>query len=164
MTFRQKTIVGVASIEAILLLILVWTGINYLRTSNETELIKRASATLTLLSRASRDAGTLHRHCHAARHRQRRRRGHRSWTTYASRNPDGIILSGGQANNSRQADALTPTIAMPLSMMTRFDSAIDIKESKTVYGRIEIGLVNHTHQNHCQRRTPQGRTNSPDRG
>ncbi len=56
MTFRQKTIIGVASIEAILLLILVWTGISYLRTSNESELIKRASTTLTLLSRASRDA------------------------------------------------------------------------------------------------------------
>ena len=55
MSFRLKTIIGIASIEAVLLLFLIWTGINYLRTSNEEELIKRASTTLTLLLHASRD-------------------------------------------------------------------------------------------------------------
>jgi hypothetical protein len=56
MSFRLKTIIGVAVIEAALLLLLIWTGINYLRAAEERELIKRASTTLTLLSRASRDA------------------------------------------------------------------------------------------------------------
>jgi two-component system sensor histidine kinase/response regulator len=55
-SFRLKTIIGIAAIEAVLLLFLVWTGINYLRTSAEAELTKRASSTLTLLARASRDA------------------------------------------------------------------------------------------------------------
>jgi hypothetical protein len=56
MSFRLKTIIGVAVIEAVLLLFLIWSGINYLRASNESQLIKRASASLTLLARASRDA------------------------------------------------------------------------------------------------------------
>ena len=56
MSFRLKTIIGVAFIEAVLLLFLVWTGISYLRTSSEAELLKRATSTLTLLSQATRDS------------------------------------------------------------------------------------------------------------
>jgi PAS domain S-box-containing protein len=56
MSFRLKTILGVATIEALLLLFLIWSAMHYLRASNEEELIKRASSTLTLLSQASHDA------------------------------------------------------------------------------------------------------------
>jgi len=137
-TFRQKTILGVASIEAILLLILVWTGINYLRTSNETELIKRASSTLTLLSRATRDAvlstdiATLQDIVNDAIATP-------ELGYVRIRNPDGIILAEAgdhlPAGGGFTADRNYATVDDG-----SFDSAIDIKESNTRYGRIEIGL------------------------
>ena len=138
MTFRQKTILGVASIEAVLLLVLVWTGINYLRTSNETELIKRASSTLTLLSRATRDAvlstdiATLQDIVNDAIATP-------ELGYVRIRNPDGVILAEAgdhlPADGSFTADRNYATVDDG-----SFDSAIDIKESNTRYGRIEIGL------------------------
>ena len=138
MTFRQKTILGVASIEAVLLLILVWTGISYLRMSNEAELIKRASTTLTLLSRASRDA-VLSTDIATLQH----------IVDDAIVTPElgyvrilaanGVILAeaGPQlgAHGSFKADLHYTDVDDG-----SFDSAIDIEESNTRYGRIEIGL------------------------
>jgi PAS domain S-box-containing protein len=137
-TFRQKTILGVASIEAILLLILVWTGISYLRTSNETELIKRASSTLTLLSRATRDAllstdiATLQDIVNDAIATP-------ELSYVRIRNQDGVILAeaGDQLPAGMRFSADRNYASVDDD---RFDSAIDIKESNTRYGRIEIGL------------------------
>jgi len=137
-TFRQKTIIGIASIEAVLLLILVWTGISYLRMSNEAELIKRASTTLTLLSRASRDA-VLSTDIATLQH----------IVDDAIVTPElgyvrilaanGVILAeaGPQlgAHGSFKADLHYTDVDDG-----SFDSAIDIEESNTRYGRIEIGL------------------------
>jgi PAS domain S-box-containing protein len=137
-TFRQKTILGVASIEAVLLLILVWTGINYLRTSNETELIKRASSTLTLLSRATRDAvlstdiATLQDIVNDAIATP-------ELSYVRIRNHDGVILA--EAGEQMPADSDFSADHDYASVDDgRYDSAIDIKESSTLYGRIEIGL------------------------
>jgi hypothetical protein len=137
-TFRQKTIIGVASIEAILLLILVWTGISYLRTSNESELIKRASTTLTLLSRASRDAvlstdiATLQDIVNDAIATP-------GLGYVRILAPNGVILAeaGSQlpASGSFSADVNYAGVDDG-----SFDKAIDITESNTHYGRIEIGL------------------------
>ena len=142
MSFRLKTIIGVACIEAVLLLFLVWTGINHLRTTTEAELTKRASSTLTLLSRASRDAvlssdiATLE-----------------DLAFEAIKTPEldyvrildsrGIILA--EARNSSYQD--TPFLEDHSYQSVQdgvFDTAIDIDESNTFYGRIEIGLnTNH---------------------
>jgi len=137
-TFRQKTILGVASIEAILLLILVWTGISYLRTSNESELIKRASTTLTLLSRASRDAvlstdiATLEDIVNDAIETP-------GLGYVRILAPNDVILAeaGSQlpATGSFSADVNYTDVDDGI-----FDNAIDITESNTRYGRIEIGL------------------------
>ena len=56
MSFRLKTILGIALIEAILLVILVWNSLSFLQTSNEEELYKRASTTATLFATAVKDA------------------------------------------------------------------------------------------------------------
>ena len=141
MSFRLKTIIGIAAIEAVLLLFLVWTGINYLRTSAEAELTKRASSTLTLLARASRDAvlssdiATLE-----------------DLAFEAIKTPEldyvrildsrGIILA--EARNTSYQD--TPFLEDHSYQSVQdgvFDTAIDIDESNTFYGRIEIGLNTH---------------------
>jgi PAS domain S-box-containing protein len=56
LSFRLKTIIGVALIEAILLFILVYTSIDYLKQSNQSEIEKRASLTTSLFSVAAKDA------------------------------------------------------------------------------------------------------------
>jgi PAS domain S-box-containing protein len=138
MSFRLKTIIGIATIEAVLLLFLVWTGISYLRTSTEAELTKRASSTLTLLSRASRDAllstdiATLD-----------------DIVLEAIKTPelDYVRILDGRGRVLAEARN-TPPAELPFSEDHSyegvadgvFDTSIDIAVSNTNYGRIEIGL------------------------
>lgn len=56
MNFRLKTILGIASIEATLLLALVISSLAYLHDSNEQELQRRAVTTATLFATAAADA------------------------------------------------------------------------------------------------------------
>ena len=56
MSFRLKTIIGIALIEGILLLILVVSGITYLTESSEKELALRARSTAEAMANLTRDA------------------------------------------------------------------------------------------------------------
>lgn len=56
MSFRAKTIIGIALIESVLLLVLVFSGLNYLSESNTLQLEQRARSTAKLFSVATRDA------------------------------------------------------------------------------------------------------------
>ncbi|HWR59770.1 MAG TPA: ATP-binding protein [Thermodesulfovibrionales bacterium] len=56
MTFRSKTILGIAAIEAALLLILIWTVLSYIHNSTEDELVKRAGITAKLIATITRDS------------------------------------------------------------------------------------------------------------
>lgn len=50
MTLRLKTVLGVAAIEAVLLCLLIWNGLNFLRESNTGQLEKRARTTAELFA------------------------------------------------------------------------------------------------------------------
>ncbi|WP_135078853.1 PAS domain S-box protein [Terasakiella sp. SH-1] len=56
MSFRLKTILGVATIEIALLVILVWSSLNILHKSHEEELQRQADVIISLLVNATRDA------------------------------------------------------------------------------------------------------------
>ncbi|ABZ76083.1 multi-sensor hybrid histidine kinase [Shewanella halifaxensis HAW-EB4] len=56
MSFRIKTILGIAIIEGLLLMLLVYTSVDYLKTSNQAEIEKRASSTASLFAAAAKDA------------------------------------------------------------------------------------------------------------
>ncbi len=56
MSFRLKTILGIAAIEIVLLAILVVSGLHYLKTSNETELLRSGNVTARLFSTMIADA------------------------------------------------------------------------------------------------------------
>lgn len=56
MSFRLKTILGIAIIEAVLLFILIISVLGLLRSSNEEELFKRAYTTAQLFASSTRDA------------------------------------------------------------------------------------------------------------
>jgi PAS domain S-box-containing protein len=56
LSFRLKTILGIAIIEGVLLLLLVYTSVSYLKKSNQTEVEKRAQLTVSLFSVVAKDA------------------------------------------------------------------------------------------------------------
>lgn len=56
MSFRLKTVIGIAIIEIVLLAILVISGLGYLRSSNETRLIEQAGTSSKLLATMTTDA------------------------------------------------------------------------------------------------------------
>ncbi len=56
MTFRLKTIIGIATIEIVLLVILVISAMGFLRDSNESQLIQRADTTTEMFVNATKDA------------------------------------------------------------------------------------------------------------
>ncbi|MCK6264949.1 response regulator [Vibrio sp. ZSDE26] len=56
MTFRAKTIIGIALIEIVLLMFLVFSAMSFLSESNEKQLIQRANSTATMFVNATKDA------------------------------------------------------------------------------------------------------------
>ena len=56
MSFRLKTVLGIAIIEAIALSLLIWTSLNFLKTSNERALMERASTTALMFATMTTDA------------------------------------------------------------------------------------------------------------
>ena len=56
MNFRTKTVLGIALIESILLVILVFSALNFLHDSNEKQLLQRATITSRLFGNAVKDA------------------------------------------------------------------------------------------------------------
>gem|GEM_PF-5491632 len=56
MSFRLKTILGIAAIEAALLVLLVWNGLSYLHTTNETALETRAVTSARMFAATIKNA------------------------------------------------------------------------------------------------------------
>lgn len=56
MTFRIKTILGIAAIEIALLILLVLSSMSFLSSSNETLLLQRVDATATMLADSAKEA------------------------------------------------------------------------------------------------------------
>ncbi len=56
MSFRLKTIIGIAAIEFLMLAVLVVSSLNYIRTSNEGRIVEQAQTTSRLLSTMTADA------------------------------------------------------------------------------------------------------------
>ncbi|HKJ71904.1 MAG TPA: diguanylate cyclase, partial [Gammaproteobacteria bacterium] len=55
MSFRLKTIAGIALIEALMLAILIWSSLTFIRSSNQEELDKRATTTAQLFASMAKD-------------------------------------------------------------------------------------------------------------
>ncbi|MCH9671404.1 MAG: HAMP domain-containing protein [Gammaproteobacteria bacterium] len=138
MSFRLKTTIGIALIEALLLVLLVWTSVNFLRDSTEEELLKRARTAATLFATTSKDA-VLSTDLASLE----------AFVSETLRNPDviyarvisaevGILAQGGDAD----------VIARPFIADTKVSEVTDgvldavalIEESGIEFGRVEIGI------------------------
>lgn len=138
MSIRLKTILGVALIEAILLLLLVTMTLDYLRSTNYDGLVKRASTTATLFATTSKDAVLSYDLASLE-----------AFVREVMKNPDltyarvlgpagEIFAAAGQAEALSLAFSADQTVEDVDDGV--FDTYAEIVESGVVYGRVEIGL------------------------
>ena len=137
MSFRLKTILGVALIEAVLLLILVVSSLNFLSSSNEAQLLQRANTTSTLFANATKNAvlatdlATLE-----------------SFVDGILSNPEIVYVRIFGENLVLAEGGPAAFLAEPRTVDNRledatdgvFDTVVPIEVEGDVYGRIELGL------------------------
>ncbi|MEM9441240.1 MAG: ATP-binding protein [Pseudomonadota bacterium] len=139
MSFRLKTVLGIACIEALLLTILVVSGLNYLSSSNAKQLLQRAATTAKLVATMTGDAviavdlATLD-----------------VLVDQALRNPDIVYLritsnNGTTLSEGGDATALAAAFVEDHSIdQTSNDRRLDVSAPITVagsdFGRVELGL------------------------
>jgi C4-dicarboxylate-specific signal transduction histidine kinase len=137
-SLRNKTILGVALIEAILLIILVFTAVNFMRNTLNEDLTKRAFTVATLFATTTKnsvlsyDLASLDAYC-----------------IELMKNPDvayvRVISDSGQLFAHAGNEKL---LSKPFSLDKEvksvddgvFDSFAEIIESGHLYGRVEVGL------------------------
>lgn len=138
MSFRLKTILGIASIEVILLAMLIWSSLDFLKTSNEEELIKRAATTATLFATTTKDA-VLATDVASLK----------SFVKELLKNPgliyarvistsDGVLAQGGDPQALAQPFVGDDSYGKINDGI--FDTSVNIVQAGMVYGRVEIGL------------------------
>jgi PAS domain S-box-containing protein len=136
-SFRLKTIVGVALIEGILLLILVLSSVNYLTQSSEEELALRAQLTAESMANLTRDAVLA---TDLARLESVAKRSLVS--------PDIVYVRIMDSEGTLTAVGSPQMLARPFMADSRldavedgvFDVGVDMAEGDYAIGRVEIGL------------------------
>ena len=137
MSFRFKTILGIVFIQAALLILLTWYGINTLKSSNDQELQKRAATAATLFASTTKNA-VLASDLAALE----------SFVSELLTNPDLIYarVIGKQAVLAEGGDraALAKTFSADKHFEdvgdAVFDTYADINIAGEKYGRIELGF------------------------
>ncbi|VAX23156.1 diguanylate cyclase/phosphodiesterase (GGDEF & EAL domains) with PAS/PAC sensor(s) [hydrothermal vent metagenome] len=137
MSFRAKTILGIAAIEIILLALLILGGLNYLLSSSENALIKRANDTASFFATVTKDAVlstdlvSLESFVKEILKNER--------VVYARIIADGILLAEGG-----QQSSLTRPYKKDVSLADVEDDVFDvsakIKKDGATVGRVELGL------------------------
>jgi diguanylate cyclase (GGDEF)-like protein len=141
MSFRLKTILGIAAIEAVLLLTLIVSSLQFLRASNEEELIKRAATAATLFATTTKDAVLATDLASLD-----------SFVKEALKNPGLVyarVISTTEGTLAQDGDpaALASRFVADQSYENVddgiFDTFADIVAGGMVYGRVEVGLSTH---------------------
>ena len=138
MSFRLKTILGIAFIEAALLLVLLFIGSSFLHSSNENQLLQRASTTTKLFATTTKDAvlatdlASLESFVAAMLTNK--------GVLYARviGEEEVILAEAGDVDLLRQPFKADTDLQDTNDGV--FDSYAAINEAGTAYGRVEIGL------------------------
>ncbi len=137
MSFRFKTIIGIALIESILLLTLIMSVLGFLHTSHEKEINQRALSTAKLFATMSKDAvlasdlASLESFVKDLLTNED--------IVYARIYGDGIVLAQGGKKKHLQRTYKNDASLDQVSDGV-FDVSANIVESDYIYGRVEIGL------------------------
>ncbi|MEM9490411.1 MAG: ATP-binding protein, partial [Myxococcota bacterium] len=137
MSFRLKTVIGIALIEFVLLAILIWSSLSFLRSSNEEQLSDHAATTATLFATTTQDA-VLATDLASLE----------SFVAEALTNPgllyarvrdtEQVLAEGGDPQAlGREFRADTDLRSVDDDI---FDISADIEEEGMRFGRVEIGL------------------------
>lgn len=139
MSFRLKTVLGIAAIEFVLLAILVVSGLHYLRSSNEAQLLERSQVTARLFSTMTSDAllsldlATLDALVSQTLQND-------DILYVRVRNANGLIVAQGGDEDALEADFLEDSSIDATSNDMRLDVAAPITSAGKNFGRVEIGL------------------------
>lgn len=138
LSLRNKTIISIAFIEAALLIVLIFTAVNFMRDTLNTDLAKRSSTIATLFASTTKNAVLTYDLA--------------SLETYCAElmnNPDIAYVRIVNSKNQILAEAgdkdlLTRPFIQDekVDMVSDgiFDSFANIKESEHIYGRVELGI------------------------
>jgi PAS domain S-box-containing protein len=139
MSYRLKTILGVALIEAILLAVLIWNSTEILTQSVEDGLTKRAVTTTRLFAYAAKDAvisddlATLDTLVNELAENP-------DLTYVRVLGPDNVVL----AQASAQQHSIPSSFKMDSSYRSTddgvYDAFAEITEASAIFGRVEIGF------------------------
>lgn len=137
MSFRLKTIIGIALIEGSLLLFLVWSGVGYLMQSTQDELAIRAQVTSESFANLTRDAVLSTDLARLESVAQR-----------AMDSSDIVYVRFMDVENVLMEAGDKQALARPFMQDSRLDEAsdgvfdvgVDITEDGDFYGRVELGL------------------------
>ncbi|MGD9210654.1 MAG: PAS domain S-box protein [Desulfobacteraceae bacterium] len=138
MSFKLKTIVGIAVIEAILLFSLIWNSLNFLKTSNQEELVRHAGTTIKLLATMTKDA-VLSTDLDTLESFIREILKNRGivYARIISRS-DGILAKGGSKEALKRS--FVPDTSVDNVTDNVFDISSPISEGGISYGSVEVGL------------------------
>jgi len=137
-SLRVKTILGIALIEALLLVILVSMTLNYLKTTNYSSLAKRATTTAELFSTTTKDAVLSYDLASLE-----------SFVNEVLKNPDlsyarvlgpngEVFASGGDKAGLTKKFELDKQVERVNDGI--FDTYANIEEAGVLYGQVEIGI------------------------
>ncbi len=139
MSFRLKTVLGIAAIEFVLLAILVISGLHYLRSSNEAQLLERSQVTARLFSTMTSDAllsldlATLDALVSQTLQND-------DILYVRVRNANGLVVAQGGDEEALAADFSQDTSIEATSNDRRLDVSAPITSAGKEFGRVEIGL------------------------
>jgi two-component system sensor histidine kinase/response regulator len=137
-SFRLKTILGIAAIEAILLAILIFSGLRWLHDSNEEQLVQRSATTARLFATTTKNA-VLTMDLASLESLVREALANPGVVYARVRGEDGEVLAEGG-----EKDVLARPFAADtdpsLARDGVFDSWADIAEGGVHFGRVEVGL------------------------
>ncbi len=136
MSFRLKVSLGVAAMQAIMFLTLIWSGLHSLHTSNETEMIARASTTAKLFATLAKDA-VLSMDLASLD----------SFVAEVLSNP-GVVYAECDRQHVLAQDGDPEALSRPFERDQHFadvddgifDTYAEIAEAEMTFGRVEIGL------------------------
>ncbi|MGD1888087.1 MAG: ATP-binding protein [Cohaesibacteraceae bacterium] len=141
MSFRLKTILGIALIEVVVLATLVGNSLHHLKTTNEQELFTRAKVTTQLLATMTSDA-TISFDLATLDSLVQQTLRNEGLVYIRIRNKEGLVLSEGG-----DADALNAPFVSDESARDADDQRIDLSAPIVVggneFGSVETGLSTH---------------------
>ncbi len=137
MSFRLKTILGIALIQGCLLLFLVWSSLDYLSRSNEKALALRAQVVSESLANLTRDAvlSTDLVRLTSVVHRTLESPG----VSYIRiLDTQDVLVKAGSTDALRRPFVADQALESTTDGV--FDIGVDIEQDGTVHGRVELGL------------------------